>query len=93
MAADCFSETCVPIGPVTVQPYAAADFDQDCDLDADDLATFIGCVSGPAITHSDTPTCQAPDFDHGNDVSHAESGVFQRCLSGGNQQASSACRS
>ncbi|MBP7934594.1 MAG: hypothetical protein KA354_08090 [Phycisphaerae bacterium] len=68
-----------------------ADFDDDGDVDAEDLNTFASCFSGPAVPRSDTPTCSATDLDKDHDVDQADFGIFQRCYSGENQLADPNC--
>ncbi len=62
------------------------DFDSDCDVDKDDLAQFVACITGPALPG---PPAGCPqihfimaDADHDEDVDQEDFGVFQRCLSG-----------
>ncbi|MBN2129687.1 MAG: VCBS repeat-containing protein [Sedimentisphaerales bacterium] len=74
-----------------VVPFAPPDFDQDCDVDADDLAIFEACASGPAIPHNGTETCQQADFDSDADVDQADFAIFQRCLSGPDVPADPKC--
>lgn len=71
--------------------YALVDFDRDCDVDADDFETFESCVSGPAVPHPDTPTCDKADVDRDDDVDQDDFGTFQRCYSGANHAADPAC--
>ena len=75
-------------GPACVS-FAPADFDKDCDVDSDDLAAFVACVSGP--TAPPTTACQAKDLDHDNDVDQADFGIFQRCYSGTGRLADPNC--
>lgn len=58
-----------------------ADFDHEGDVDADDLAFFDLCASGPAIPQDD-PACQAAKLDSDEDVDQTDFGLFQRCYSG-----------
>ncbi|GEM_PF-500122 len=66
------------------------DFDRDTDVDADDLATFLGCTSGPAIPQA-TIECLMTDADGDGDVDQDDFGVFQRCLSGPGVPADPSC--
>jgi hypothetical protein len=76
-----FRCTCSPI---------AADFDEDCDIDADDCAAFVACALGPAIPQPDAG-CQAADFDEDGDVDAADFAKLQRCISGAARAADPAC--
>jgi len=72
---------------------APVDFDQDCDVDLDDLAVFESCASGPSIAHQGTPTCLTADSEDDNDVDQADFAVFQRCFSGPDMPADPNCAS
>lgn len=73
-------------------PHTSADFDGDCDVDADDYAHLRDCISGPSI--SQLPQgCENADFDKDNDVDQSDFGVFQRCWSGPSVVADPACNS
>lgn len=72
----------VDMGAYECVPTAAADFDHDGDVDADDLNTFQACISGPGVELSGSPLCPSADFDYDSDVDQADFGVFQRCLTG-----------
>ncbi|HOW73872.1 MAG TPA: right-handed parallel beta-helix repeat-containing protein [Phycisphaerae bacterium] len=87
--ADCpyAPETCgtapiVDMGAYEFAPVVTADLDGDGDVDATDFGIFQACVSGPAIPHNGTRTCQTADFDHDGDVDQDDFGIFQRCYSG-----------
>lgn len=67
-----------------------ADADGDGDVDANDLAAFENCATGPAIGPP-APGCEPFDFDTDGDIDNADHGVFQRCFSGSNQPAEPAC--
>lgn len=69
----------------------AADFDGDCDVDGDDLATLASCASGPAIPHDGSPSCEQADLDSDADVDQLDLGLFQRCISGSGQPALPDC--
>jgi len=58
-----------------------ADFDDDHDVDGEDLAFFEDCATGPAVGPL-PPGCEDADFDEDQDVDQEDFGVFQRCLSG-----------
>ena len=70
---------------------APLDFDQDCDVDMDDLAVFEACASGPGVPHQGTPTCQTADSENDNDVDQTDFSVFQRCVSGTDSPADPNC--
>ncbi len=72
-------------GPVSV----AADFDGDCDVDADDFALFTNCASGPAIPLDSG--CEGCDLDRDGDVDQIDFGIFQRCYSGEGNPADPDC--
>jgi len=71
-----------------------ADFDDNGHVDADDLATFTACMTGPSVQYDPQnlpPACTlapddegflAADFDSDNDVDQSDFGLFQRCYSG-----------
>ena len=71
--------------------FAPADFDQDCDVDANDRDIFEACASSPGIQHNSSPTYMMTDLDFDNDVDHADFAVFQRCYSGENVPADPNC--
>ena len=62
-------------------PFIQTDFDDDGDVDADDLAHFQTCWTGPH-TGPPTPECDSADLDGDDDVDQSDFGRFQRCLSG-----------
>jgi hypothetical protein len=66
-----------------------ADFDQDCDVDADDLRAFERCASGPGLAAD--PECSSEDLDQDGDVDQTDFSVFQRCYSGENVPADPNC--
>ncbi|MBI4578758.1 MAG: hypothetical protein HY718_03595 [Planctomycetes bacterium] len=71
----------VPFGLVCTS-HAPFDFDQDCDVDFDDLTTFMACAAGPAIAHGGPPICSPADIDGDTDIDDVDFGAFQRCFSG-----------
>jgi len=66
------------------------DFDDDGDVDEDDLAVFAACRSGPAIPQLD-PACAAARLDDDDDVDLDDFGLFQRCVTGMNIPSDPAC--
>jgi hypothetical protein len=93
----------VDMGAYENIPAIAPDFDEDGDVDADDLQSFEACATGPAVSYDPQalPTgCTlapdgdgfiAADFDTDGDVDHSDFGLLQRCLSGAGNLASAAC--
>jgi len=90
---DYFFNTASPIAPEDGLPHTPSpgDFDDDCDVDDNDLTTFISCASGPAVPHNGTPTCQDADFDQDGDVDTSDFATLQRCISGPGNPADPAC--
>ncbi len=79
----------VDMGTYEHVPTAPADFDNDGDVDGDDLSAFAACGSGPGVP---APTaCRAKDLDRDGDVDQTDFGLFQRCLSGPDTLADPAC--
>jgi hypothetical protein len=72
-------------------PPVPGNFDNDCDVDADDLGIFEACASGPGIPHAGSEACQQADSDSDNDVDQSDFGIFQRCYSGENTPADPNC--
>jgi hypothetical protein len=83
-----------------------SDFDEDGDVDADDLGIFTACATGPAIPYDPgvlpepAPGCTltpngdghiASDFDEDGDVDQLDFAVLQRCYSGENLLADPTC--
>ncbi|HOA75090.1 MAG TPA: S8 family serine peptidase [Phycisphaerae bacterium] len=79
-----------------------ADMDNDCDVDADDLAIFIDCAAGPAVPY--TPVLPAgctlspnglgrirADIDADDDVDVDDFAILQRCWSGAGTTATLDC--
>ncbi len=78
---------------VNVAPPLQADFDGDCDVDADDFAIFEACATGPNVAYLPAVPQGCPlapgldgkiaaDFDEDADVDQTDFGVFQRCFRG-----------
>lgn len=84
-------------------PLVNPDFDADGDVDADDLAIFTACATGPAIPYAvgslplgcnlaaDTHNHIAADLDGDGDVDIDDLGRFQRCYSGAGAPAYPHC--
>ncbi|MBP7936251.1 MAG: PKD domain-containing protein [Phycisphaerae bacterium] len=65
----------------TAAGLSPADFDNDGDVDLDDLLHFTTCLSGAGLPPSD-PACSDADLDHDSDVDLDDFGLFQIMLSG-----------
>ncbi|GMU19966.1 MAG: hypothetical protein AMXMBFR13_00670 [Phycisphaerae bacterium] len=75
-------------------PQIPFDFDQDRDVDLDDLAVWLACATGPAIPYhaeqlpsgcslqADIPGILPADWDRDGDIDQVDFGAFQRCYSG-----------
>jgi hypothetical protein len=57
------------------------DFDGDGDVDLDDYAAYVGCVTGPAAGGV-TPDCETFDFNLDNDVDLCDFAQFQKAFTG-----------
>ena len=81
-----------------------ADFDGDCDVDADDFGLLDACWTGPNVPYTPPdilpPECALTpngdgyipaDFDADGDVDQADFSRFQRCYSGQNNPADPNC--
>lgn len=68
----------------------SADFDNDCDVDLDDVKFLTTCSSGPAIPIALT-ACGRADLDADNDVDQSDLGLLQRCYSGQGRPADPSC--
>lgn len=66
---------------VTSVPLKTADLDGDNDVDVDDLAIFIGCMTGAGVPQTDQ-ACQKADMDSDGDVDQDDYGDIQVCFSG-----------
>ena len=69
-----------PIVDMGAYEYVPGDYDRDGEIDADDMAVFAACVSGPAIPY--TGDCAGADFDRDGDVDQSDFGFIQRWYSG-----------
>ncbi len=81
----------------------SADFNQDKDVDADDMAQFIACATGPMVQFNpdslpagctlpvDEQGRVAADFDKDGDVDQEDFAVLQRCWSGEEAQPDPHC--
>jgi hypothetical protein len=72
-------------------PPIPADFDNDGDVDGNDLDFFDFCYRGPEVPHSTFPQCQEGDFDDDSDIDADDFGVWQCCRSGANVPADPGC--
>ena len=69
---------------VTLEVRAAADFDNDGDVDLVDFAHFQACFNGPNRAYVSTG-CENMDFDADDDVDLVDFGIFQACFNGPNR--------
>ncbi len=76
----CGTAPIVDMGAYEAPPCIPGDFDRDGDVDADDMAAFISCSSGPAIPISSE--CNLRDLDKDGDADVDDFGIVQRCYSG-----------
>ncbi len=67
------------------------DSDVDFDVDVNDWATFVSCVTGPAATTTISPECVQFDSDGDNDVDLVDFRQLQICFSGSGQTADPTC--
>lgn len=73
-------------------PPIPGDFDHDGDVDADDLAEFVDCGTGPELGPP-VNGCTTADLDGDGDIDSADFGVFQRCISGTGEAGDPDCAS
>ena len=73
------------------RPFAKPDFDRDSDVDAEDLAFFEACASGPGLPPVADPACQVADLDEDGEVAQIDFAAFQRCYSGSGKPADAMC--
>lgn len=77
------------IGPNCAAAPRPGDFDDDCDVDLDDVAALQACASGAAVQ---APSgCEEMDLDHDTDVDMDDFGALQRCFSGSGNPADPSC--
>lgn len=72
----------VPLGAEPPECIDSWDFDQDGDVDDNDLLVFESYAGGPGIPRLETFPAKCADFDDDGDVDQADFAVFQRCYSG-----------
>lgn len=75
---------------LTVLEPVPGDFDLDGDVDADDLASFAACATGPEIVQADA-NCVKARLDGDSDVDMNDFAIFQRCWSGANNLGDPNC--
>ncbi len=82
---DCESEPITPLTftDATVVMIIAGDLDGDGDVDLDDHAVFVGCVTGPG--GGVDAGCEGADVDSDEDVDLLDWGHLQRLFTGGPQ--------
>ena len=56
------------------------DFDNDGDVDADDVNAIDACASGPTVALA--AGCEDKDLDNDNDIDQLDFAIVQRCISG-----------
>jgi hypothetical protein len=83
-------ESGVELVTIDVPPVQIGDFDEDGDVDSDDVTTIQGCQTAPAAGAM-ASGCEVCDLDYDGDVDQSDFGVFQRCLSGADVAADPAC--
>jgi hypothetical protein len=66
------------------------DFDEDEDVDEDDIQLFIPCRTGCNVQPPD-PGCEDMDLDYDQDVDQSDFGLLQRCISGPDIPADPTC--
>ncbi|GMU20385.1 MAG: hypothetical protein AMXMBFR13_04820 [Phycisphaerae bacterium] len=70
-------------------PVIPADFDNDGDVDGNDLTAFQACARGPAIAM--VAGCEDKDFDNDGDGDQSDFGVVQLCYSGQDSRGDPDC--
>ncbi len=66
-----------------IVPSLTADFDQDGDVDGEDVGHLEACLSGPGVAQTD-PDCLDALMDEDDDVDQEDLAVAQGCMSGAN---------
>jgi hypothetical protein len=83
----------IPGAPVDADgcpsPAIPADFDNDGDVDGDDVDAFIACATRPGVAMS--PGCEDKDFDNDTDGDLYDFAVVQLCYSGQNNPGDPDC--
>jgi hypothetical protein len=69
-------------GTAYVFTHTTSDYDDDGDIDADDAATFYGCMLGPDVAHADGDPCRAADDDADTDVDLHDLAALQIAFTG-----------
>jgi hypothetical protein len=67
-----------------------ADFNDDGDVDFNDVNHFVNCLTGPDIPNVD-PACDDSDMDRDTDVDAKDFGFVQRCCCPQNQRPATNC--
>lgn len=98
---DCHSVSSTIVGlTVTCPALVGPDFNNDCDVDADDFDVFLTCAGGPARpplvscpykSNPQRPIPIRPDFNHDGDVDLDDFAVLQRCYGGADVLPSADC--
>lgn len=71
-------------------PFSYGDFDVDLDVDTEDAATFVSCVTGPGSATLN-PECDHIDVDEDGDVDLTDFWLFQLCFSSSDVTADPYC--
>jgi hypothetical protein len=78
------------VGPTDVMPNdttacvsdpVKGDYDEDGDVDQEDLAVLHACFSGASVPIN-SPDCEMADMDDDGDVDQSDFGFFQAALTG-----------
>lgn len=80
----------VDIGAYEYPRFFPGDLDHDGDIDADDAAMFMDCMTGPDVAQNE-PQCQDAKLDGDDDVDLGDFGLLQLCFSGAGVPAVSGC--
>ena len=80
-AVQCHGMGLPPSLVVVPRGHIEGDYDNDGDVDLDDLELFKACFSGPTVPLPEG--CESRDFDGDSDVDQTDFGVFQRMLGKG----------
>jgi len=71
------------VGDACLTDCPAGDFDQDGDVDLDDLSVCVACMAGPEVAHP--PDCDGVDLDVDGDVDLTDFAAFQTAFVGGSR--------
>ncbi len=71
-------------------PDVEPDFDNDADVDVDDLAYLHSCATRAGVAQLD-PSCDEADLDDDGDVDMTDFAIWQRCYSGTDETPAPGC--